>query len=210
MEAVDPRGALARLVAAQGESYARLSTLIGRNPAYLQQFVTRGSPRRLAERDRQVLAAYLGVGEAELGGPPAPPESARGVAVPRLDVAASAGPGAIVDGEPGAGAAMIDPALVRALGLRADTLSVIRARGDSMEPRIADGDTILVDRSDTRVGRRGAVYVLRHDGVVMVKRLVRSQGGIAIVSDNPAYPPLDADATSEVIGRVVWLGRVVR
>ena len=67
MEASDPRAALAAMVARSGASYAALSRLIGRNAAYLQQFVTRGSPRRLDERDRRLLAAYFGVGEHELG-----------------------------------------------------------------------------------------------------------------------------------------------
>ena len=45
----DPRAALLALAAARGESLAALSRLIGRNAAYLQQFATRGSPKRLDE-----------------------------------------------------------------------------------------------------------------------------------------------------------------
>ena len=68
MDMAAQRAALAALIAESGESYAALSRLIGRNAAYLQQFVTRGSPRQLAERDRALLARYLGVPEARLGG----------------------------------------------------------------------------------------------------------------------------------------------
>ena len=55
MEAIDPRVVLDRLVTAGGESYAALSRMLRRNPAYLQQYVKRGTPRLLAERDRKLL-----------------------------------------------------------------------------------------------------------------------------------------------------------
>src|SRR5688500_13700915 len=99
------------LVAERGVSLAALSTLIGRNPTYLQQFVRKGSPRKLEENDRRILAQFFGVGEADLGAPPAPAESAAASAparsragadwidVPRLDLGASAGPGALASDE---------------------------------------------------------------------------------------------------------------
>ncbi len=107
MEQDDPRGRLKALADARGDSLAALSAMIGRNAAYLQQFVMRGSPRRLAEDDRRRLADYFGVDEAALGGP----QQRRAFTVPRLDVAASAGPGALVDGEIVLGAEALDPAL---------------------------------------------------------------------------------------------------
>jgi hypothetical protein len=41
--------------------------MIGRNAAYLNRFVTRGSPRRLPEEERRHLAIVLNVDERELG-----------------------------------------------------------------------------------------------------------------------------------------------
>ena len=66
METIDPRGRLTALAAARGDSLAALSAMLGRNAAYLQQFVARGSPRRLADDDRRRLADYFGVDEVEL------------------------------------------------------------------------------------------------------------------------------------------------
>lgn len=43
-----------------------LSLKLGRNPSYLQQFIARGSPRRLPEEVRHALAALLGMPETEL------------------------------------------------------------------------------------------------------------------------------------------------
>ena len=196
----DARLRLCSLADSARESLAALSRMLGRNPAYLQQYVRRGSPRALPEEERRRLASFFGVDEAELGGAPAAPGPLR---VPRLDVAASAGPGAFVDGEVEVGADAIDPELARRLGLRAGQAAIIRVRGDSMEPGLLDGDHIVVDTASRSPGARGGVFVVRIDGAVMVKR-VRLRGGVAEASsDNPAASPLPP-APVEVIGRVVW------
>lgn len=58
---------LTMLVADRGASLAELSRMIGRNAAYLQQYVERGTPRRLGEDDRLALAQHFRVDERELG-----------------------------------------------------------------------------------------------------------------------------------------------
>lgn len=199
----NPRTVLADLIARSGASHAALSRLLGRNAAYVQQFVARGSPRRLAEADRKLLAAYFGVDEGLLGGgaDASPP-----FRVPRLDVAASAGPGALIDAEPRLGTLGLDPALLARLSARPRDLSLIRASGDSMAPTILDGDELLVDRGDQRVRSAGRVFVLRHDGALLVKRVSRSEGGYRIASDNSDVADFSTVAI-QVIGRVVWLSR---
>lgn len=209
MEQVDPRAALDALVAGNGESYAALSRLIGRNAAYLQQFVRRGTPRLLAERDRRLLAGYFGIEESVLGAAAGSGGSATMIRVPRIDAAASAGPGGLVEDDRQTGTGGFDPALLKRLGVHPVDLSVIRAQGDSMLPTIADGDEILVDRSDRRVPPRGGVYVIRRDGVLMVKRVTRMSKDLAIASDNPAAAPVSS-AGIEIVGRVVWLSRALK
>ncbi|KQM23163.1 hypothetical protein ASE73_02760 [Sphingomonas sp. Leaf24] len=202
MESNDIRSAITRLAGGRGVSLSELSRALGRNPAYLQQFIERGSPRRLAEGDRATLARYLGVAESLLGGPPENPL----IAIPRIDAAASAGPGGLVDDDRGDGALRIDGALLRQLRVRPDNASMITVAGDSMLPTLSDGDAILVDRGDRR-GVSGAIHVVRHDGVLLVKRLARTRDGVELVSDNPAYPPIVLTAPPDIIGRVVWLSR---
>jgi len=199
----DARTALLTLAAARGESLAALSKLIGRNAAYLQQFVTRGSPKRLDEADRQTLAAYLGVDEAELGGPPVAPAP---IAVPRLDARAAAGTGALIDEARIVGHERIDPATLRALGLAAAAAAILTAEGESMLPTIAPGDELLIDARD-REGE--GLFVLRRDGALLVKRVARVSGAWQLLSDNPAYPPQSA-VGAERIGRVVRLTRRLR
>ena len=205
------RAALQRLIEERGEDYAGLSRLLGRNPAYVQQYIRRGSPRRLAETDRRRLARYFGVDEALLGGPAA----AAGLglqAVPRLDVGAAAGAGAFDGDERGEAHIAFDPVWLRRLARGApEQLSIIRVAGDSMVPTLADGDDILVDRGDGPERVRDGVYVIRMDDALVVKRLAVNPAGrtLMIRSDNPAYPSWpDCDpAAVEIVGRVVWTGR---
>jgi hypothetical protein len=216
----DPRAALDRLLTERGLDYARISQVIGRNPAYIQQYIKRGSPRRLGEQDRARIAAYLGVSEAMLGGPVqrvATPARVRGpgmILVPKLAIGASAGAGASVDGEAVEGEVAFDPKWLRDLGADPRALSIIRVEGDSMAPTLDDGDDILVDGGDAAARLRDGIYVLRMDDVLMVKRVARApgQGRISVISDNPHYRSWDdlPMASVQLVGRVVWTGRRVR
>ena len=75
---VDARDTLERLMNDRGDSSVALSRLLGRNAAYVQQFIKRGVPRKLDEEDRRTLARYFGVAEAMLGGPVAVAPAAMG------------------------------------------------------------------------------------------------------------------------------------
>lgn len=206
----DVRTALDRLIRDRREDYASISRLLGRNAAYVQQFIKRGVPRKLDEEDRRTLARYFGVSEAVLGGPDASAE-ARLATIPVLEVAASAGPGAFAESERVAAAMHFDSAWLRRLNLNPENLSVIRVTGDSMSPTLDDGDDILVDRGDAVDRLRDGIYVLRLEDVLNVKRLLLdpTRRRVTVKSDNPAYrnwPVLDRGGV-DVIGRVVWAGR---
>lgn len=208
------RAELQRLIDERREDYAGLSRLIGRNAAYIQQYIKRGSPKRLAEKDRQVLARYLGVDEALLRGSNELAKSSGPelVVVARFDIKASAGPGAFADGErPIAHLGFSRTWLKQLSGAAADELSIITVRGDSMAPTLADGDDIMIDRSSEGLRVRDGIYVLRLDDTLMVKRVALHPGSrrLTISSDNSAYPSWpNCDAESvDVIGRVVWAGR---
>ncbi len=208
MAEADPRAVLERLIRERGEDYAGLSRLIGRNAAYVQQYVKRGTPRRLAEADRALLARYFGVDEALLGGPSR--AAVEPVTVARLDVEASAGPGFLARDERPLGAVAFDPRWLRRIGGEGRRLSMIEVRGDSMAPLLGDGDEILVDLADGAERLRDGIYVLRREGALMVKRLSRHPGGrsVSVTSDNPAYPSWpDCDPEEiEIVGRVIWAG----
>lgn len=212
----DPRTELARLVRERGDDFANLSRLLGRNPAYVQQFVRRGTPRRLAEEDRRRLAEYFSVDEALLGAPPPSRRTGRPsaamVSVRALDIGASAGPGTLPGGERPAAHFAFDERWLRALAAgRPADVSMIRVSGDSMMPLLADGDDILVDRGDAGERLRDGIYVLRLDDALMVKRLALNPAArtVTIKSDNNAYSDFpDCPLGSvTIIGRVLWAGR---
>ena len=231
----DARTALDRLIRENGEDYASLSRLLGRNAAYIQQFIRRGTPKKLDEDDRRTLARYFRVGEDVLGGrgdadaratetrtrsrtrsrwSPATMAAGNGlIRIPRLAVGASAGAGALDPDERGAGTIGFDPAYMRELGGNPAALSAIKVRGDSMSPTLDDGDDIMVDGSDAADRLRDGIYVLRLDDALNVKRIAMNpaDGRLTIRSDNPAYPSFpDCDpARIQIIGRVVWVGRRV-
>lgn len=213
MENAETRRRLLELAEEQGVSLSSLSRLIGKNTSYLQQFIRKGSPRKLEEGDRGTLARFFGVDESEFGKSKEKSYTseknsyaADWVDVPRLAIGASAGPGALPDGEEIFGAIRFSPRWLRSMGLRPEMLSAIVVSGDSMEPVLRDGDEILVDR-DWRPLRDG-IHVVRLDDTVLVKRLEAGRAGrIALLSDNPAYRPIECGLEEvEVIGRVVWKG----
>ena len=78
-------------------SLRELSLLIERNATYLTQYVNKGSPRELTDRDRQRLAFVLKVSPQELADSPAAPTT-----VPLAAVApVRAEPPSVVSGHPG-------------------------------------------------------------------------------------------------------------
>lgn len=210
-----PRAELARLIAERREDYAGLSRMLGRNAAYVQQYIKRGVPRRLSEEDRRKLARYFDVDESLLGGPARDPEPSKDlIAIPRFDVRASAGYGAFTEGETPIAHLGFDPHFLKQLcNARPADLSIIRVRGDSMFPTLADGDDIMVDRSAAGARLNDGIYVLRRDDTLTVKRIAVHPGSrrITISSDNASYPSWpDCDpADVDVIGRVVWAGRKI-
>lgn len=211
----DPRLVLERLCAERGEDFAGLSRMLGRNPAYIQQFVRRGVPKRLGEPERRKLARYFAIPESLLGGPPEEEEEAGGlVSVKRVPVRASAGPGAIPDQEAGKPYFAFDGRWLKGLtGSPASQLSIIRVEGDSMAPTLAAGDDILLDLGDSLERLRDGIYVLRADDALVVKRLALHPVArrVTVQSDNPAYPDWPDCDIGEIgcIGRVIWAGRKI-
>ncbi len=206
----DTRARLDRLIAEKGHDYATISRLIGRNPAYVQQYIHRGTPRLLAERDRRLIAEFLGVEEAVLGGPDPAMVPARGglVSVAMLDIDVAAGAGGAANAEAITGAHGFAPAWLAARGLKGKTLSIVRVLGDSMEPTLSSGNDLLVAHGPRMLG--DGIYVLRMEDALLVKRLARTPDGrISVRSDNPAYPNYVGIAPDAVhiIGRAVWVGR---
>lgn len=132
------------------------------------------------------------------------------------DLAASAGPGTIIEPFELTGEAAPFPApwLRKQFG-QIDGLKLIQVRGVSMEPLIADGAWVLMDVN--RQGMSPGVYVVRLDDALQVKRLEwRNKNYVTLISQNPAMGPIEIDLSGDgdprdfaVIGKVLLTGNFV-
>lgn len=210
----DPRKALDAIIQERGVDYVVLSKMLGRNAAYIQQYIKRGSPRKLDEDDRAKLAAFLDVPESLLGGPQNDASANDNVVyVRRRDVRASAGAGALAELEYDRDSLTFNRQWLRKMGADPNRLSIITVMGESMAPTLADGDAILVNEADHFEARREGIYVLRQGSELIVKR-VRKGGDdahILVTSDNQDFSSPGELALTDItiIGRVMWTGRQI-
>lgn len=204
---------------APGESYSSVSALIGKNHAYIQQYIRCGRPRRLKERDRRRIAAHFGIPESDLWGsdlsdntPPGLADSPDGmIFIPRFDTHFGTDPEALSDRNLAQEFVPFRQSFLRRLTRSSPgKLVLISVAGDSMYPTLADGDEILLDQGET-TPHRDAIYAIRMDRTLQVKRISVNPvtGHLSIRSDNPLYESWsDCDpANVDILGRVIWVGR---
>ena len=82
----------------------------------------------------------------------------------------------------------------------------LKVKGDSMTPRITDGDVIIARKQDD--AESGDVVVAMVDGQdATVKKLIKNASGITLQPYNPIYEPMFFPDSSDVkiIGKVVEL-----
>ena len=81
-------------------------------------------------------------------------------------------------------------------------------QGDSMTPRIYDGDTVIVRRQDDAETDQ-VVIALINGNDATCKRLMKFDGGISLISFNPSYPPMIFTNEQIETMPVKIIGRVV-
>ncbi len=209
----DVRKLILEALEERGLTMADASRRMGRNHAYLQQFIHRNVPDTLPEKVRAPLAEILGLSEAQLGAPARTGETALPssmITIPEHDVRASAGPGTMVDGETEIARWPMPRSYIRdSLSLRSSQLAIIEVIGDSMEPTLRSGDKIMIDLNDRNVSQPG-IFALYDGDVTVVKRVEKIPGtsNLRIRSDNPQHGVYDVPADVVLVaGRVVWFGR---
>ena len=225
-----------KLIQQKRTDLKKASLAIGRNAAYLQQYLYRGIPKTLPEDAREALAVFLGVPEESLRPPktesavePALPALAAAIAtapptamgggmpgfsqVPELDVRASAGHGAFHEGDEEIKAVWMFPdAVIRhELRARSANLRIITIDGDSMEPLLASGDRVLVDTAQ-RVPAPPGIFVIWDGLGIVAKRIehipTAEPSRIVIKSVNPLYGDYERPTEEvNIVGRVIWAGK---
>lgn len=85
--------------------------------------------------------------------------------------------------------------------------------GQSMEPLIREGDTVLIDQSQSRI-MAGAIYAVGVEDTILVKRLEKHPDALVLNSENPAFSPIHLDRHAlekvRILGRVIWSCREYR
>ena len=131
------------------------------------------------------------------------------VALPVLNVVASAGGGAVVLAEGQTGVVRFDKSwLVTTWNINPADLFTMPTMGDSMEPTIRAGEYVLASRAEHLVQPGDGIFIVRLEGDILVKRLQRLPGGkLLISSDNTAYKPYEIDLKDGL--DFVILGKVI-
>ena len=91
----------------------------------------------------------------------------------------------------------------------AESLAMLRVKGDSMSPTLDDGDQALVDTTDADI-YAGGLYCIQLGQTAQVRRLSVNpvNGRINIMCDNSAYDDYtDVEPNAvKIIGKLVWRG----
>lgn len=137
------------------------------------------------------------------------------VFVPRYDVDVFAGAGGVVDQELAKDVLAYRIDYIRdELGISNKSLTVLTVSGNSMEPAIYAGDSLLINLADKKLTSDG-VFVINYDGGLIVKRIeVRfDTETILLKSDNKEYSTqeISPDRASQlnVVGKVVLVSKRV-
>jgi phage repressor protein C with HTH and peptisase S24 domain len=148
---------------------------------------------------------------------PAIENTGRVTSVNKYDVVASAGSGAVIGDENIIGQVPFNTEYLKSMSVSDSKLAVIEASGDSMEPILKAGDNLLVDLGQYR--RQiidGLIYVCRLQEYLVVKTISPLLNNkIKVSSFNKEYESYELNLTDglkhnfEIIGRVIWFGRVI-
>lgn len=133
--------------------------------------------------------------------------------IPFYDVEASAGHGALVDQELQISQMAFRKDWLKFKGLQPSKCALIKAKGDSMEPTIYDGDLLLIDTSINAI-KDDSIYIVQTDNHLIVKRIQQDwDGSLIVISDNPRYEKriIGPEQAKEVkiAGRVRWYGHEI-
>lgn len=84
----------------------------------------------------------------------------------------------------------------------------LRIKGDSMEPRIREGDVVIVRKQEDADTGDTAVVLVNGSGAT-VKRVKKEPGGISLIPNNPAFDTMYYSAADIAALPVTIVGKVV-
>ena len=133
-------------------------------------------------------------------------------AVPKVKARLCAGSGSFEVGQHVEAFYSFQTAWLQNKGVK-ERMVLMEVFGNSMSPEIKDGDTVLIDQSQTDIFA-GRVYAVGVEDTIMVKRMERHPRKLVLLSDNPEYGPIFLSAGEmdrvRIIGKVMWICRELR
>ncbi len=95
----------------------------------------------------------------------------------------------------------------------ANSMVAMEVFGQSMEPVIKEGDTVLIDQSQNNI-IAGTIYAVGVEDTILIKRVEKHPDKLVLTSDNKDYEPiyLKREETDKVriIGKIIWSCREYR
>ena len=198
-----PRQALDDLIREREETYAAVSRLLGRNSAYIQQYIKRGTPARLDQSDIAQLALHFDVPAKLLGGKESSSTPRRSViTVPVIEAK-----GLEIPQER---SRIVDEAWLRRLCNRPPGLAILPIAGEAMQPTLQSGDEVIIQRLRSHDALHDGLYAVRGSSETFVRRIALdpTKNRISVLTDHPAYPSWNGVQRKaiNVVGKVIWIG----
>lgn len=199
---MEPREALDGLISERGETYASISRLLGRNSAYIQQFIKRGSPARLDQSDIALLALHFDVPVEVLGGREGPTVGQRSIVkVPLLSGTGN---------DSRSQWRLVDAAWLGRLCDQPASIAILPIVGEAMEPTLCNGDEVMISRVRFQESVREGLYAIRGSSEIFVRRIAidPTKNRLTVLTDHPAYPSWQGIQRKgvDIVGRVIWIG----
>jgi phage repressor protein C with HTH and peptisase S24 domain len=129
--------------------------------------------------------------------------------IPKVRARLCAGAGSFEDQNSVAGYYSFRRDWLRTMG-SPEAMVLMDLMGDSMEPELKEGDTVLIDQNQQEI-LAGGIYALGVEDTIMVKRVEKHPKKLVLLSTNQRYSAviLQGEEIEAVrcIGRVLWVGR---
>lgn len=176
-----------------------LAEYLGVSKSTVSMWVNGVRVPRMARID--AMARFFGVNRSDIMEPWGEPHSAGSVSIPVYARVAAGLPFEAVED-------IIDREEIPEALSQQGTYYGLRIWGDSMEPRMKKGDVVIVRKQTT--ADDGDIVIVTISGTdATCKRFRKYADGIALISNNPAYPPMYYTAQEVEQLPVCIIGKVV-
>jgi len=129
--------------------------------------------------------------------------------IPMVEARLSAGGGSFMASERIRDYYAFRKAFIANVATSVKKLILMRVSGESMEPEIRNGATVMIDLGRRHI-KNNCIFALGLGDTISIKELEMLPGGIVrVISKNPQYPAYEADAKDlRIIGQVIWGDRL--